>query len=72
MLGDAMQKKYSSLAEKIKNEKATLFEKISRLEKIEEFLIENEKNWTIKDDKIQFTNLTKMTEYYNLLNKLVD
>ena len=72
MLGEAMQKKYSTLEEKIKNEKATLYEKISRLEKIEEFLVENEKNWTIKDDKIQFTNLTKMTEYYNLLNKLVD
>ena len=28
--------------------------------------------WTLKDDKIQFTNLNRMTEYYNLLNQIID
>ena len=35
-------------------------------------LEKNKDAWTIKDDKIQFTNLNRMTEYYNLLNKLTD
>ena len=37
-----------------------------------EFLENNENSWTIKDDKIQFTNLNKMTEYYNLVNQIID
>ena len=42
------------------------------IEKINEFLKKNSDSWTIKDDKIQFTNLIRMTEYYNLLNKLAE
>ena len=36
------------------------------------FLKEHEDSWTLKDDKIQFTNLNRMTEYYNLLNQIID
>ena len=67
-----MKEKYNTLEEKIKDEKGKLTEKINKIEKIKEFLEKNTESWTIKDDKIQFTNLNKMTEYYNLLNQLTD
>ena len=72
MLSDIMQKKYQELEEEVKNEKARLYEKLNKIEKIKIFLEENENSWTIKDDKIQFTNLIRMTEYYNLINQVID
>ena len=72
MLSETMKSKYSSLEEKAKDEKSKLNEKINQIDKIKEFLEENTNSWTIKDDKIQFTNLNRMTEYYDLLNKLTD
>ena len=55
-----------------KDEKGKLSEKLKETDNISEFLKKNSDAWTIKDDKIQFTNLNRMTEYYNLLNKLTD
>lgn len=72
MLSDVMKKQYSVFEENVKDEKSSLYEKLNKIEKIKDFLEDNKKSWTIKDDKIQFTNLNKMTEYYNLLNKLID
>ena len=72
MLGDIMRNKYNSLEEKIKNEKGELYDKLNKIEKIKKFLEEHEDSWMIKDNKIQFTNLNRMTEYYNLLNQLID
>ena len=72
MLSDVMKKQYNSLEEKVKDEKSELYDKINKIDKIREFLDKNKDAWTIKDDKIQFTNLNRMTEYYNLLNKLTD
>ena len=72
MLSDAMKKQYNSLEEKVKDEKSVLYDKVNKIDKIREFLEKNKDSWIIKDDKIQFTNLNRMTEYYNLLNKLTD
>ena len=72
MFSDVMKKQYNVLEEKIKDEKSKLSEKVKQIEKISKFLKENSDSWTIKDEKIQFTNLNRMTEYYNLLNKLTD
>lgn len=72
MLSDIMQNKYQELEEEIKNEKAALYEKLNKIEKIKVFLEQNENAWIIKDDKIQFTNLIRMTEYYNLINQVID
>lgn len=72
MLSDIMQKKYQELEDEVKNEKARLYEKLNKIEKIKIFLEENENSWTIKDDKIEFTNLIRMTEYYNLINQVID
>lgn len=72
MNSDGMKKQYEVLEENIKDENSKLNEKINNIEKVCEFLKENSNSWTIKENKIQFTNLNRMTEYYNLLNKLVD
>ena len=71
ILGEGMQSQFDILEEELKNQKAELNSKLNKIEKIKEFLEDNESSWEIKDDKIQFTNLIKMTEYYNLLNQLI-
>ena len=53
MLSDAMKSQYSSLKEKVKDEKSKLNEKVSKIEKIKNFLENNKDAWEIKDDKIQ-------------------
>ena len=72
MSSDNMKKQYNTLEEKIKDEKSKLSEKLKQIDNISEFLKKNSNAWTIKDGKIQFTNLNRMTEYYGLLNKLTD
>lgn len=72
MLSDVMKTQYRNLESEIKTEKSKLTDKVKQIEKTNEFLKKNSDSWTIKNDKIQFTNLIRMTEYYNLLNKLVE
>lgn len=72
MLSEAMEKQYNKLGEQIKNEKGRLYDKLNKIQKIKEFLKKNESSWTIEDDKIQFNNLNKMTEYYDLVNQIID
>ena len=72
MLSQKMKNKFENLEEDIKNEKARLYDKLNKIEKMKIFLKEHEDSWTLKDDKIQFTNLNRMTEYYNLLNQIID
>ena len=72
MLSDVMKTQYSNLESEIKTEKSKLTDKVKQIEKTNEFLKKNSDSWTIKNDKIQFTNLIRMTEYYNLLNKLAE
>ena len=72
MNSDNMKKQYNTLEEKIKDEKSKLSEKLKQIDNISEFLKKNSDSWTIKDGKIKFTNLNRMTEYYGLLNKLTD
>ena len=72
MLSDVMKEKYASIENEIERKKDELNNKIEKLGKIEDFLKENNRYWSIKDDKIQFNNVNKMTEYYNLLNKIED
>lgn len=72
MLGDTMKSQYNRISEKIKNEKGTLYDKLNKIQKTKEFFENNESSWIIRDGKIQFTNLNKMTEYYNLVNQIID
>lgn len=72
MTSDSMKEQYNAIEEKIKDEKSKLTDKVNQINKIAEFLKKNSDAWEIKEDKIQFTNLNRMTEYYSLLNKLID
>lgn len=72
MLSETMQKQYLKLEEEIKNKKGNLYEKLNKIEKMKIFLEEHENDWTIKEDKINFTNLNRMTEYYSLFNQVID
>ena len=72
VFSDVMKTQYRNLESEIKTEKSKLTDKVKQIEKTNEFLKKNSDSWTIKNDKIQFTNLIRMTEYYNLLNKLAE
>ena len=72
MLSEAMKEKYNLIQREIEDKKDQLSYKLNKLEKIEEYLKDNTKYWVIKNDKIQFTNINKMTDYYNLLNQVED
>jgi len=72
MLSDLMENQYEKLDEKIKNEKATLYDKLNKIEKMKIFLEENEDSWIINGEQIQFTNLNRMIEYYSLFNQVID
>lgn len=72
MLSDIMKQQYTNIESNIEKEQEQLNENIEQLEKIKDYLEDNKKYWTIKNEKIQFSNINKMTEYYNLVNKLLD
>ena len=72
MLSDIMKDKYEDLDEKIKNEKARLYDKLNKIVKMKIFLEENEESWIINGEQIQFTNLNRMIEYYSLFNQVID
>ena len=72
MLSDLMKNQYGKLEEEIKNEKANLYEKLNKIQKMKAFLEEYEDSWIIKDDELQFTNLNRMIEYYSLFNQVID
>lgn len=72
MLSDSMKKQYQILEKDIEQKREKLNGKLDNLEKIEKYLEENEKYWSIKDGKIQFNNINRMAEYYNLLNEILD
>lgn len=72
MLNDTMKEEYSLLESKIEKKKDEISNKLDEIEEIKEFLEENEKYWKINDDKIQFTNVSIMTQYYELLSQLIE
>jgi len=72
MLSEAMQNQYMDLDEEIKNEKARLYEKLNKIDKMKTFFEENDDSWTIKDGQVQFTNVNRIIEYYNLFNQVID
>ena len=42
---------------------------LDKMDKILNFLSENKYSWELKDGKIQFTNISKLTEYYKVINE---
>lgn len=72
MLSETMQNQFMKLDEEIKNEKGRLYEKLNKIEKMKDFFEEYEDSWIIKDGQVQFTNINRMIEYYNLFNQVID
>ena len=72
MLNETMQNKFMKLNEEIKNEKGKLYEKLNKIEKMKDFFEEYEDSWIVKDGQVQFTNVNRMIEYYNLFNQVID
>lgn len=72
MLSETMQNQFMKLDEEIKNEKGKLYEKLNKIEKMKDFFEEYEDSWSIKDGQVQFTNVNRMIEYYNLFNQIID
>ena len=68
MLNEAVQAKLISIQQKAENEQLKAKEKIEGLEKVVDFLQKNNKYWEVNDGKLQFTNVNKLGEYYQLLN----
>lgn len=72
MLSEVMKTQYENIGNKIEDKKDELTDKLEQVKKIKEYLEENSKYWSIKNEKIEFKNITIMTQYYNLLNRMVD
>ena len=72
MLSETMQNQYNKLEEEIKNEKASLYEKLNKIGKMKIFLEEHVDSWVIEDGQVQFKNINRMIEYYSLFNQVID
>lgn len=69
MLSDSMKSEFEILRKEVSSRKDDLYSKLNYLEKVKEFLEDNEKSWSIKNDKIEL-NSSIVGEYYSLLNKV--
>ena len=62
---------YETITSEIDKKEQQIYNKLEKLKNIENYLKNNKEFWTIKDNKVQFSNINKMTEYYNLVNELL-
>jgi hypothetical protein len=69
MLSDAVTQNLENAKLGIMSAQEKAQEKLEGLSDVVDFLKENTKYWNLEDGKIQFTNINKLTQYYELLNK---
>ena len=69
MLSDSMKKQLNNIETEIENSKDKLYDKLTVVSNIKQYLEENSKYWSIKGDKIVFTNNNVIVQYYNLIKK---
>ena len=69
MLSDSMKTEYQIIRKEVSARKDDLYSKLNELEKVKEFLEDNKRSWSIKDNKIVL-NSSIVGEYYNLINKV--
>lgn len=70
MLSDTMKNQYLNMQNSIEASKDDLYDKLNIVSKIKQYLDEHSKYWSIKDNKITFTNTNTMVEYYNIRNQM--
>lgn len=68
MENEGLQTKLTNAQTKIKNELQEAEKRVKGLEKVIKFLKDNSKYWEVNDGKLQFTNVNKLTQYYQILN----
>lgn len=68
MENEGVQAKLSNVQEKIEAELEEAQKRVIGLEKVVLYLKNNSKYWEVNDGKLQFTNVNKLAEYYQLLN----
>lgn len=68
MDNESMKSKLENAQSQIEKELEKTEKQVDGLDKIVRFLKSNSKYWEINDGKLQFTNVNKLTEYYQLLN----
>lgn len=68
MLSEAVEAQLQSAQQKAETEQEKAEEKLEGLEKVVEFLKVNSKYWDVDEGRLQFTNVNKLGEYYQLLN----
>lgn len=71
MLSETMKKQCETIINEIDKKEQQIYNKLEKLKNIDNYLKNNKGFWTIKENKIQFNNINKMTEYYNLVNELL-
>lgn len=70
MLDEETNENLEKTREELKTSAEEVNKVIEGLEKVINFLVENKNDWTVSGGKIQFTNITKLREYYNILNSI--
>lgn len=68
MLSEAVEAQLKSAQQKAETEQLKAEEKLDGLEKVVAFLKTNSKYWEVSEGKLQFNNVNKLGEYYQLLN----
>ena len=68
MFNEAVQARLESIKQKAENEQLKAKEKLDGIEKVVTFLKDNSRYWELNEGKLQFSNVTKLGEYYQLLN----
>ena len=68
MDNESMKSKLENAQSQIEKELEKTEKQVDGLDKIVRFLKFNSKYWEINDGRLQFTNVNKLTEYYQLLN----
>lgn len=68
MLSEAVEAQLKSAQQKAEAEQLKAEEKLAGLEKVVAFLKNNSKYWEVNEGRLQFTNVNKLGEYYQLLN----
>ena len=68
MLSEAVEANLKNVEQKAETEKLKAEEKLDGIEKVVSFLKTNAKYWNVEGGKLQFNNVNKLGEYYQLLN----
>lgn len=68
MLDESSKNSLNKTKESLNNSAEQINKSLDRMINILNFLTENKDSWELKNGKIQFNNISKLTEYYKVVN----